>query len=111
MGMAEIHITLCFSDSPLSSLLQFVTGVSLSLSFMTLTLTKNLDQLFYRWSLALGFSDVFLRVRVRSYILGKNTPEITCASQCLILGTQDVSVTVQLEHLVKVAPVIIFSHL
>lgn len=43
-------------------------------------------------------------VRLRLYILGKNTPEITCASQCLILGTQDVSVTVQLEHLGKVVP-------
>lgn len=60
MGMSEIYVTLCFPDSPLSSLLQFGTGLSLSVSFMTLTLTKNLDQLFYRRSLALGFSDVFL---------------------------------------------------
>lgn len=53
------------------------------LIFMTLTVLKNIAQVFCRLSLILDLSAVFLIVRKGSWAWGKNSTEVRCPSYCV----------------------------
>ena len=51
------------------------------LIFMTLTVLKNIDQVFWRIDLNSDLPDVFLLVRLELCFVGKKTTEVKCHSQ------------------------------
>lgn len=99
-------ILLYLQWSCLLSLFQSLNVPSLFLSFMTLALLKSTGQLFCSISLNLGFQS-FLVIRLNGFIFGKNITEVTCPSQCIILGVTWCQyvlllVIIIIGHLVKV---------
>lgn len=77
---SESHLVLVLC---LLNLFQYVT-IPQSLSFNTLTFLKITDHLFGRISCNVDLSDVFSWLRL--CISGKNTPEVTCPFQSILLG-------------------------
>ena len=79
---------------------------------MTLILLKSTDQIFYRLSIDLDLSDVFLMIRLRLLVLGRKTVEVKFYfHQPNIVGDVDLDHPAEVFCQFLPPTVTLFSHL